>query len=106
MSNQAKSTDSTPDSTKDGEKALPPESKRQLLSQVYVLNVLSCNAYSWWWYYKNWKELQAFAKTATEEELAKIPDRPNAKKTIDYCRNMNVVMHAIGTIPPFIQMIF
>ncbi len=85
---------------------MPPESNRQLLSHVLVLNVLSCTAYSWWWYYKNWKELQAFAKNATEEELAKVPDRPLAKKTMDYCRKMNVVVHAIGTIPPFIQCIF
>jgi hypothetical protein len=102
MSNQAKQTDTK----KEEAQSLPSESKRQLLSHVVVLNVLSCNAYAWWWYYKNWKELQAFAKKATEEELAKVPDRPQAKQTIEYCRKMNVVLHAIGTIPPFIQLIF
>src|SRR6185295_16770392 len=45
-----------------------PESKQQPVWHVIVLCILTCTAYVWYWFYKNWRDLSDAATLRAETE--------------------------------------
>jgi hypothetical protein len=82
------------------------ESKRQPLWHVAVLNVLTANAYLFIWFYKNWSDLKKFFKTADHQTKAQFEKTEGQTQTVGYLSKMNVLIHALGLLAPYLQYFF
>lgn len=70
--------------------SLTPDSRQQPLWHVVVLSLLTCTAYCFYWFYKNWRDLSAEAAAQLREDSLKL-----AK-----FHNISPLLRAIGLVVP------
>jgi hypothetical protein len=91
------------------------ESLRQPVWHVVVLCVLTCFAYVFYWFYKNWRDLQAVASSDTEKrqdvQSPAASDRQDAQPSytraeLERFRDISPPLRALGLILPLINFLF